>query len=102
MQRCTASVGTGAARRGSLSVGVLALLAVTEPEALTFFRAVDRGVVDARLFWSDGGWFVGRPLRGKGLGKHMRLTLKRGQNASHIDETVVVGCIILALIVVDA
>ena len=43
-------------------------LAVTDEVGPTFFRAVDRGVVGARLFWSAGGWFVGRPLAGQGLG----------------------------------
>ena len=53
---------------------------------LTFCRAVDRGAVDARLFWSAGGCFVGRPLRGKALTQHTEADLKTRQKRVAIHE----------------
>ena len=50
-------------------------------KASLFCRAVDRGVVDARLFWSGEGRFVGRPLRGKALVQHTEADLKQAKNA---------------------
>ena len=60
-------------------------LAVTDEVGPTFFRAVDRGVVGARLFWSAGGCFVGQPPR-LGLGKSTEADIKTRPKRAAINE----------------
>ena len=73
------------ARRARCTSVLSALLAVTELGP-RLCRAVDRAVVDARLSWSAGGCFVGRPLRGRGLAGH-RGSLKTRLKRRRINET---------------